>query len=427
MSKKNLLEDGTVLTLGLVGAVAAVGALASRRGSRAMVSEGIYKDISLPADELGAGHHGSKMLTVDVNTQDEDWGKPWLVTVGSGYSGHHFLVFGSSEDSALAHAIETAVVTAPGWTARPGDEHLEEMLREYDGEGYATDDGSVYLGHFDSLHIRRLDNNVRSLLQRHGVSLEGEGSSNRGSRSTGPTDAELRAVGRYTKSVNPDEKKYAREAGHGTGDLAIGKYVYSHYDEDSFAELLDHVREQGLVKGGSRATTRSSTDFHATISNPTGQVLREQRLDHPFFSGSHDTYENKVLDMALEMVARAPVGSIITIRGDGRSWRFKVVKMSGGHLGVRKMRDRARGSRATAMVGDRFESPRMHMGTKAMNGSRAKAAMHPFGWAQVKGGRVVKLSDAQRKPVGAGWGAVNTSNTRIGSQAYLEDGTVYLR
>jgi len=293
---------------------------------------------------------------VDVNTQDEDWGKPWLVTVGSGYSSHHFLVFGSSEDSALAHAIETAVVTAPGWTARPGDEHLEEMLREYDGEGYATDDGSVYLGHFDSLHIRRLDNNVRSLLQRHGVSLEGEGSSNRGSRavtdkglkriiddrkarqmvmirlaeklrehgftfhlehldnlasedsriviesvkrptsktvliivdgkllgrfpvssvsamvaamrggargsrSTGPTDAELRAVGRYTKSVNPDEKKYAREAGHGTGDLAIGKYVYSHYDDDSFAELLDHVREQGLVKGGKGSRAKRAETF----------------------------------------------------------------------------------------------------------------------------------------------------------------------
>ena len=35
MSTKNLLEDGTVLTLGLVGAVAAAGALAGRRGSRA--------------------------------------------------------------------------------------------------------------------------------------------------------------------------------------------------------------------------------------------------------------------------------------------------------------------------------------------------------------------------------------------------------
>ena len=43
----------------------------------------------------------------------------------------------------------------------------------------------MYLGHFDSLHIRRLDNNVRSLLQRHGVSLEGEGSGNRGYRSRG--------------------------------------------------------------------------------------------------------------------------------------------------------------------------------------------------------------------------------------------------
>jgi hypothetical protein len=71
-----------------------------------------------------------------------------------------------------------------------------------------------------------------------------------GSRSIGPTDAELRAVGRYTKSVDPDQKRYAREAGQGTGDLAIGKYVYSHYDEDSFAELLDHVREQGMVKTG---------------------------------------------------------------------------------------------------------------------------------------------------------------------------------
>ena len=71
-----------------------------------------------------------------------------------------------------------------------------------------------------------------------------------GSRSTGPTDAELRAVGRYTKSANPDEVEYAKEAGYGTSDLAIGKYVYSHYDEDSFAELLDHVREQGMVNTG---------------------------------------------------------------------------------------------------------------------------------------------------------------------------------
>ena len=152
------------------------------RGSRAMVSEGIYKDISLPAAELGEAY-GRDMLKVDVNTQDEDWTTPWLVTVGSGYSGHHFVVFGNSEDSALAHAIETAVITARGLTARRGNKQLEESLREYDGEGYVTDDGMVYLGHFDSLHIRRLGNDVRPLLQRHGVSLEGEGSGNRGSRS----------------------------------------------------------------------------------------------------------------------------------------------------------------------------------------------------------------------------------------------------
>jgi hypothetical protein len=55
------------------------------------------------------------------------------------------------------------------------------------------------------------------------------------------------------------------------------------------------------------------------------------------------------------------------------------------------------------------------------------SASHPFGFAKVQSGRVVKLSDAQRKPAGAGWGAVNTSNTRIGSHAYLDGGTVYLR
>jgi hypothetical protein len=53
---------------------------------------------------------------------------------------------------------------------------------------------------------------------------------------------------------------------------------------------------------------------------------------------------------------------------------------------------------------------------------------HPFGWAQVQGGHVVKVSDAQRKPKGTGWGAIETSGTRIGSSAYLDrNGTVYLR
>ena len=55
------------------------------------------------------------------------------------------------------------------------------------------------------------------------------------------------------------------------------------------------------------------------------------------------------------------------------------------------------------------------------------SASHPFGWACVQSGRVVKLSDAQRKPAGAGWGAVNTSNTQIGDRAHLDGGTVYLR
>jgi hypothetical protein len=81
-----------------------------------------------------------------------------------------------------------------------------------------------------------------------------------GSRSTRPTDAELRAVGRYTKMHVPEERAHARLAGQGTGDLAIGKHVYSSYEADSWQELLDHVREQGMVKAGkgSRALLSAS-------------------------------------------------------------------------------------------------------------------------------------------------------------------------
>jgi hypothetical protein len=48
----------------------------------------------------------------------------------------------------------------------------------------------------------------------------------------------------------PEERAHARLAGQGTGDLAIGKHVYSSYEADSWQELLDHVREQGMVKTG---------------------------------------------------------------------------------------------------------------------------------------------------------------------------------
>jgi hypothetical protein len=59
-----------------------------------------------------------------------------------------------------------------------------------------------------------------------------------------PSDATLRAVGRYVKSVNPDEVEYAKEAGYGTGDLALGKYTYNIYGdaEAAWAELVAHVK-----------------------------------------------------------------------------------------------------------------------------------------------------------------------------------------
>ena len=65
------------------------------------------------------------------------------------------------------------------------------------------------------------------------------------------------------------------------------------------------------------------------------------------------------------------------------------------------------------------------IGVEKLNPRRNGSAL--FGWAKVQGGRVVKLSRAQRKPAGPGWGEVNTSTTQIGDRAYLDGGTVYLR
>jgi hypothetical protein len=50
----------------------------------------------------------------------------------------------------------------------------------------------------------------------------------------------------------------------------------------------------------------------------------------------------------------------------------------------------------------------------------------PFGWAKVESGVVAKISRSSRKP-GRGWGAINTSGTRVGDRAYLDGGDVYLR
>lgn len=49
-----------------------------------------------------------------------------------------------------------------------------------------------------------------------------------------------------------------------------------------------------------------------------------------------------------------------------------------------------------------------------------------FGWAKVENGRVVRLSDAVRRPRGQAWGAVNTICTQVGDCAVLDGGVVYL-
>jgi hypothetical protein len=77
-------------------------------------------------------------------------------------------------------------------------------------------------------------------------------------KAAGNTDAQLRAVGRYVKSVNPDEVTYAKEQGFGTNDLALGKYAYSAYgdDEERWEEMLDAANAPGRTK---RADVRFTT------------------------------------------------------------------------------------------------------------------------------------------------------------------------
>jgi hypothetical protein len=117
-----------------------------------------YDNVTLPAPLLSEGRYPHDTRTVYVNLDGADYDeRPHLVTVGSGYSYVDFLVFGRCEEDALNRALDVAVELAPGWTAAADDPDLQEALELYEGEGYYTDDGSVYLGHFDALHVRALD------------------------------------------------------------------------------------------------------------------------------------------------------------------------------------------------------------------------------------------------------------------------------
>ena len=158
-----ILDNGALVTLGLVAAVAAVGTLAKRgsaarmprmprmgklatmkkpvayRYRRTPTKPGMYKNVEMPGSLLSKQYAG-QTFTVDVNTDDAAWTKgAWLVTVGSGYQAGHFLVFGQSEDDALANAIDLAVEVAPGWTTEPGDPDLEEFIEVGTGDREEAD------------------------------------------------------------------------------------------------------------------------------------------------------------------------------------------------------------------------------------------------------------------------------------------------
>jgi hypothetical protein len=135
-----------------------------------------HANVTLPAPLLSEGRYPHDTRAVYVNLDGADYGeRPFLVTVGSGYSYDDFLTFGRDEESALARALDVAAELAPGWTTAPDDADLQEALERYDGEGYYTDDGSVYLGHFDTLHVRALDTAaIRAALEAAGIALDTE-------------------------------------------------------------------------------------------------------------------------------------------------------------------------------------------------------------------------------------------------------------
>jgi hypothetical protein len=64
---KNLLEDGTVLTLGLVGAVAAAGALANRSGSRSYMETMMREERARLLKSVGKHRIISERASLDTD------------------------------------------------------------------------------------------------------------------------------------------------------------------------------------------------------------------------------------------------------------------------------------------------------------------------------------------------------------------------
>jgi len=135
-----------------------------------------HANVTLPAPLLSDGRYPNDTLTVYVNLDGADYyERPYFVAVGSGFCHAYFLVFARAEDEALARALDVAAELAPGWTTAPDDPDLLEALERYDGEGYYTDNGSVYLGHFDALYVRKLDGSaIRAALAAVGIQTDVE-------------------------------------------------------------------------------------------------------------------------------------------------------------------------------------------------------------------------------------------------------------
>jgi hypothetical protein len=80
---------------------------------------------------------------------------------------------------------------------------------------------------------REREEQTRAAAKRKGITIDASRHYFNNPRpSNGPSAAQLRAVGRYVKMVDPEQVAFARRAGKGTSDTALGKYAYDIYGDD---------------------------------------------------------------------------------------------------------------------------------------------------------------------------------------------------
>ena len=329
MSNK-ILDNGTILTLGLVGAVAAIGAM-KKRGSRSVATASVIDHVV-----------GDRVFVIPACRHDDNSGSCWTGFVADKYADGDLSVQFDDGEEGVYKASELARATSAMKGSRSHGQHgRPPMLR------------------------MRSDMSLAAQLNDHGFAFE---EVERGLLVDDAHDILIRIEG----GMADIEKRKMDANGNLTGMKSLGEFPVH-----SVANMV------AAMRGGSRATSASKAPSLGEYDDFV-VATKSRGNKHAYYIEGHE-------------------GDL----DDG--WYYNGITWGVDLAGP-------------------YDNASEALRQGGVSGSRAKTAMqHPFGWAQVKGRQVVKLSNAQRKPTGTGWGAVNTSNTRIGSQAYLDGGTVYLR